>query len=61
MDYSAAKREIHLHILLQVRFVDDEELAYVMTRYRQIHDFVHCLLGLGIRYYVTENHPWSLA
>lgn len=31
-----------------VRFVDDEELAYVAQRYREIHDFVHTLLGLPI-------------
>lgn len=29
-----------------VRFVDDPELAYVMTRYRQTHDFAHVLCGL---------------
>lgn len=29
-----------------VRFVDDEELAYVMTRYRETHDFWHVLFGL---------------
>lgn len=28
-----------------VRFVDHEELAYVMLRYRQIHDFTHLLTG----------------
>jgi ubiquinone biosynthesis protein COQ4 len=28
-----------------VRFVDDEELAYVMKRYREIHDIWHVLLG----------------
>jgi ubiquinone biosynthesis protein COQ4 len=31
-----------------VRFVDDEECAYVVQRYRETHDFVHCLLGLGV-------------
>ncbi|KAL0098249.1 ubiquinone biosynthesis protein Coq4 [Phycomyces blakesleeanus] len=31
-----------------VRFVDDEELAYVMKRYREIHDFFHTLTGLGV-------------
>lgn len=31
-----------------VRFVDDEELAYVLLRYRHIHDYVHALLGLDI-------------
>ncbi len=28
-----------------VRLVDDVELAYVMTRYREVHDFWHVLLG----------------
>jgi len=31
----------------RVQYVDDEELAYVMTRYREVHDFVHVLTGLG--------------
>ena len=31
-----------------VRFVDDEELAFVAQRYRETHDFVHCLVNLGI-------------
>jgi ubiquinone biosynthesis protein COQ4 len=26
-----------------VRFVDDTELAYVATRYRQVHDFWHVI------------------
>ena len=29
-----------------VSLVDDPELAYVMTRYRQVHDFWHVLAGL---------------
>ncbi|XP_078739185.1 ubiquinone biosynthesis protein COQ4 homolog, mitochondrial [Lampetra fluviatilis] len=29
-----------------VRFVDDEELAFVLQRYREIHDLVHTLTGL---------------
>lgn len=29
-----------------VRFIQDPELAYVMQRYREIHDFTHCILGL---------------
>eukprot|EP00803_Ostreobium_quekettii_P006550 evm.model.scf_589.9 EVM.evm.TU.scf_589.9 scf_589:65136-67435(+) len=28
-----------------VRFVDDEELAYVAARYREVHDFWHVLFG----------------
>jgi len=31
-----------------VKFIDDEELAYVMLRYRQIHDFCHTITGLPI-------------
>ena len=27
------------------KFVEDEELAYVMTRYRENHDFLHTLTG----------------
>jgi ubiquinone biosynthesis protein COQ4 len=30
----------------RVQFVDDADLAYVMTRYRQVHDFWHVLYGL---------------
>ena len=29
-----------------VLFVEDQELAYVMKRYREIHDFTHCILGM---------------
>ena len=29
-----------------VQFVDDPDLAYVILRYRQIHDFTHCILGM---------------
>lgn len=31
-----------------VRFVDDLELAYVIQRYREIHDLVHTLLDMPI-------------
>ncbi|CDJ61207.1 ubiquinone biosynthesis protein COQ4, putative [Eimeria maxima] len=31
-----------------VRFVEDEELAYVLTRYRQLHDVMHAAFDLGI-------------
>lgn len=31
---------------MEVRFVDDPELAYVMTRYRECHDLVHTVLGM---------------
>lgn len=29
-----------------VQFVDDVQLAYVMTRYRECHDLVHTVLGM---------------
>lgn len=29
-----------------VNFVDDVELAYVMLRYRQLHDLTHTILGM---------------
>ena len=32
----------------KVHYVDDSELAYIMYRYRQIHDFVHLLLGFSV-------------
>lgn len=28
------------------KFVDDEELAYVIMRYREVHDLMHTLLGM---------------
>ncbi|KAL8273190.1 hypothetical protein Esti_002948 [Eimeria stiedai] len=31
-----------------VRFVENEELAYVLTRYRQLHDVMHAAFGMGI-------------
>ncbi|XP_065842324.1 ubiquinone biosynthesis protein COQ4 homolog, mitochondrial-like [Oscarella lobularis] len=33
---------------LPVKYVRDPNLAYVMTRYREIHDFVHALLGMPV-------------
>lgn len=32
----------------QVRYIDDEECAYVMQRYRDCHDFFHAVTGLPI-------------
>ena len=37
--------ERFLMIRLQVRYIDDPELAYIMQRYRESHDFYHVLLG----------------
>lgn len=32
----------------QVRYVDNEECAYVMQRYRECHDFYHALMGIPV-------------
>ncbi|TBU41926.1 ubiquinone biosynthesis protein COQ4 mitochondrial [Dichomitus squalens] len=31
-----------------VHYVDDPELAYVMQRYRECHDFYHCILNMPV-------------
>ena len=31
-----------------VRYIDDEEAAYVMQRYRECHDFYHAIVGLPV-------------
>ena len=33
---------------LQVHYIDDPELAYVMQRYRECHDFYHALCGMPV-------------
>jgi len=32
-----------------VRYIDDPELAYVMQRYRECHDFYHCITSMPVR------------
>jgi ubiquinone biosynthesis protein COQ4 len=29
-----------------VRFIENQDYSYVMQRYREIHDFTHCILGM---------------
>lgn len=31
-----------------MHYIDDPELAYVMTRYRECHDFYHAVCGLSV-------------
>jgi ubiquinone biosynthesis protein COQ4 len=38
----------HADHALQVHYIDDPELAYVMQRYRECHDFYHALCGLPV-------------
>src|SRR5690349_663896 len=32
----------------RVQYIDDEECAYVMQRYRECHDFYHAVTGLPV-------------
>lgn len=41
-----------------VRFVDDADLAYVMQRYRQVHDLWHTLFGLPPSYFGEVALKW---
>lgn len=38
----------HPTLLLKVRYIDDPELAYIMQRYRECHDFYHVVLGFPV-------------
>ncbi len=42
------KHKVSPDTRLPVRYIADPELAYVMQRYRECHDFYHALLGLSI-------------
>ncbi|KAJ3400479.1 Ubiquinone biosynthesis protein [Chytridiales sp. JEL 0842] len=33
---------------VEVKYIEDEELGYLMLRHRQSHDFFHTLTGLGV-------------
>ena len=39
-----------------VMFVDDVELAYVMQRYREVHDLMHTLLGMPTNLLGTSSN-----
>jgi ubiquinone biosynthesis protein COQ4 len=41
-----------------VHYVDDEELAYVINRYRQAHDFFHTLFDLNISVQEEISVKW---
>lgn len=38
----------------QVKYVDDTGLAYVMQRYREVHDLIHVINGMGVGYAFTN-------
>ena len=40
------KQQISPDTRAPVRFVDNANLAYVMLRYREVHDLVHALVGM---------------
>lgn len=41
-----------------VKFVDNEELAYVMQRYREVHDLLHTLLGMPTNMLGESGFLW---
>nr|XP_013811111.1 PREDICTED: ubiquinone biosynthesis protein COQ4 homolog, mitochondrial-like [Apteryx mantelli mantelli] len=44
--YFASCRKVSPDTRMPAKFVDDEELAYVIQRYREVHDLMHTLLGM---------------
>lgn len=42
-----------------VKFVDNEELAYVMQRYREVHDLLHTVLGMPTNMLGESSFPDS--
>lgn len=44
----------------EVKFVDDEELAYVMQRYREVHDLIHTVLGMPTNMLGEWDFTWFL-
>jgi len=44
---------------LQVRFIKDPELAYVMQRYREIHDLVHTVTGQPTNMLGNQNTAFT--
>lgn len=42
---------------MPAKFVDDEELAYVIQRYREVHDLMHTLLGMPTN--MLGEQPWA--
>jgi ubiquinone biosynthesis protein COQ4 len=51
--YEGSRRLVPLNpssvfLFAQVRFIDNPELAYVMQRYRECHDFYHVITGFPV-------------
>lgn len=39
---------VEMGLTSKVHYVDDPELAYVLQRYRECHDFYHCIVNLPV-------------
>jgi ubiquinone biosynthesis protein COQ4 len=39
---------VQADVLMKVHYISDPELAYVMQRYRECHDFYHCICNLPV-------------
>jgi len=48
--YGSLQNELLPLLIQKVKYVDDTGLAYVMQRYREVHDLVHAVNGMGIGY-----------
>jgi ubiquinone biosynthesis protein COQ4 len=49
MFFNATRKNYVLTVLFeQVHYIADPELAYVMQRYRECHDFYHCINSLPV-------------
>ena len=47
--HSCIERDMRaIEMLFQVHYIADPELAYVMQRYRECHDFYHCICSLPV-------------
>lgn len=44
---------------MRPKFVDDEELAYVIQRYREVHDLMHTLLGMPTNMLGEQQWAWG--
>jgi ubiquinone biosynthesis protein COQ4 len=41
---------------MDVQFIDDVNAAYVLQRYREVHDLIHAVLGMPTNMLGEENY-----
>jgi ubiquinone biosynthesis protein COQ4 len=52
------KHDISADTRLDIKYIGDPELAYVMTRYRQVHDYWHTLVEMPISIEAEIGLKW---